>query len=337
MRRREFIAGLGAAAAWPLAARAQQPALPVVGFLHSNTASSNASQVAAFRKGLGDGGFIEDRNVAILYHWANGDFTRLRGMASDLVQRGVSVIVVGGGGAPALAATAATSAIPIVLAVGFDPVQRGLVASVNRPGGNVTGATFVSTYLEAKRLDLLHQMVPQAKVFGYLTVDQSLRQETDGDVQFESRHMTEDILVASRALGLDVAVEKLGSDRDFEVAFGHFVERGVEGLVVSASAFIGSRLNQIVSLAARHKIPAIYQLRAYAVGGGLMSYGGNVEETFRIAGAYTARILRGGVKPADLPVQFPTKFELVINLKTAKAIGLTIPETLLATADEVIQ
>ena len=290
-------------------------------------------RVAAFRKVLGDGGVIEDRNVAILYHWADNDFTRLRGMASDLVQRGVSVIVVGGGPAPALAATAASSTIPIVLAIGFDPVQRGLVASLNRPGGNVTGASFISSDLEAKRLDLLHQVVPQAKVFGYLTVDQRLGLEADGG---DPGRQIEDILRATRALGQDVAVERVGSDRDFEAAFGHFIERGVGGLVVAASTFIGSRRDQIVSLAALHKIPAIYQLRAYAVGGGLMSYGGNVEETFRIAGAYTARILKGA-KPADLPVQFPTKFELVINRKTANALGLTIPETLLATADEVIQ
>jgi putative tryptophan/tyrosine transport system substrate-binding protein len=332
MRRREFIAGLGAVA-WPLAALAQQPALPVVGFLHSGTAGRGASRVAAFRKGLADGGVIEDRNVAILYRWADNDFTRLRGMASDLVQRGVSVIVVGGGPAPALAATAASSTIPVVLAIGFDPVQLGLVASLNRPGGNVTGASFISSDLEAKRLDLLHQVVPQVKVFGYLTVDQRLGLEADGG---NPARQIEDILRATRALGRGVAVERVGSDRDFEAAFGHFVERGVGGIVVAASTFIGSRRDQIVSLAALHKIPAIYQLRDYAVGGGLMSYGGNVEETFRIAGAYTARILKGA-KPADLPVQFPTKFELVINRKTAKTLGLAIPETILASADELIE
>jgi putative tryptophan/tyrosine transport system substrate-binding protein len=333
MRRREFIAALGSAAALPVVARAQQAALPVVGFLHSGTADSNPSRVAAFRKSLGDGGFIEDRNVTILYHWANYDFTRLRGMASDLGRRGVAVVVVGGGPAPALAATAASSTTPIVLAIGFDPVQRGLVASLNRPGGNVTGATFISSELEAKRLDLLQKLVPQAKVFGYLTVDQRLGLEADGG---DPGRQIEDILRATRALGRDVVVERIGSDRDFEAAFGHFVKRGVGGLVVAASTFIGSRRDQVVSLAALHKIPAIYQLRDYAVGGGLMSYGGSVEETFRIAGAYAARILKGA-KPDDLPVQFPTKFELIINVKTAKALGLAVPETLLATADEVIQ
>jgi putative tryptophan/tyrosine transport system substrate-binding protein len=333
MRRREFIAGLGSAAAWPVVARAQQAALPVVGFLHSGTAGSNPSRVAAFRNGLGDGGFIEDRNVGILYRWADNDFTRLRGLASDPVQRGVVAIVAAGGPAPALAVAAASSTIPIVLAVGFDPVRFGLVASLNRPGGNVTGATFISSDLEAKRLGLLHQVVPQATAFGYLTVDQRLGLEADGG---NPDRQIEDILSATHALGRDVAVERIGSDRDFEAAFGHFVERGVGGLVVAASTFIGSRRAQIVSMAALHKIPAIYQLRDYAVGGGLMSYGGNVEESFRIAGNYTARLLKGA-KPADLPVQFPTKFELVINLKTAKALGLTIPETLLATADEVIQ
>jgi putative ABC transport system substrate-binding protein len=309
MRRREFIAGLAGAAAWPVAARAQQTALPVVGFLHSGTARSNPSRVAAFRNGLGSGGFIEDRNVVILYHWANYDFTRLRGMASDLVQRGVVVIVVGGGPAPALAAAAASSTIPIVLAIGFDPVRRGLAASLNRPGGNLTGATFISSDLEAKRLDLLHQVVPQTTVFGYLTVDQRLGLEADGG---DPSLQIEDILSATRALGRDVAVERVGSDRDFEAAFGHFVERGVGGLVVAASTFIGSRRDQIVSMAALHKIPAMYQLRDYAVGGGLMSYGANVEDTFRVAGAYTAQILKGA-KPADLPIQFPTKFEFVIN------------------------
>jgi putative tryptophan/tyrosine transport system substrate-binding protein len=334
MRRRDFIAGLGGAAvACPFAARAQPTALPVIGFLHYGMAGFDDSRVAAFRKGLGDGGVIEDRNVVILYRWAGNDFTRLRGMASDLVQRGVSVIIVGGGPAPALAATAASSTIPIVLAIGFDPVQLGLVASLNRPGGNVTGASFISSDLEAKRLDLLHQVVPQAKVFGYLTVDQRLGMEADGG---DPGRQIEDILKATRALGRVVAIERVGSDRDFEAAFGRFVERGVEGLVVAASTFIGSRRDQIVSLTALHKIPAIYQLRAYALGGGLMSYGGSVEETFRIAGAYTARILKGA-KPADLPVQFPTKFELVINRKTAKTLGLTIPETMLAFADELIE
>jgi putative ABC transport system substrate-binding protein len=327
MRRRDFIAGIaGSSAAWPLAARAQQAAMPVVGFLSIGTQESRAQWVAAFRKGLSDFGYIEGRNVAIEYRWANNEVDRLPELAADLARHQVAVILVSGGTPPVLAAKAATSTIPIVMIIGGDPVQLGFVASLNRPGGNVTGVAFLTTALVAKRLDLLRELVPGATTVAYLADPRS-------EV---GREMERDMLAAAATIGRRVVIAEARNVSDFEPAFATFIDRGAGALVVGSDPLFTSNRDKIMTLAARHKLPAIYQSREYVAEGGLMSYGANLSDAYRLGGRYVGQILKG-VKPADLPVEQSSRIELVINMKTAKALGLTIPDKLLALADEVIE
>jgi putative ABC transport system substrate-binding protein len=327
MQRREFITLLGgAAAAWPLAARAQQPTMPVVGFLHLAFPGPYTQQLAAFRQGLKQFDYVEGQNVVIEYRWANNENDRLPELAADLVRRQVALIVAAGGPPSALAAKAATSTIPIVLLFGADPVRLGLVQSLNRPGGNVTGVTFVTTELITKRLDLLCELVPQATTVGYLADPRS--PSSDG--------MVRDTLAAAGVLGRELVVVEARSDRDFESAFATFVKRQASALVVAPSQLFDSNRDQLLALTARHKLPAIYQAREYVMDGGLMSYGASYGDTFRVAGLYVGQILKGD-KPAGLPFQQATKLELVINLKTAKALGLEIPLSLMIRADEMIE
>ena len=325
MRRRAFIALIGgAAAAWPLTARAQQPAMPVIGFVRSTSSADSAHLVAAFRQGLKEAGFIEGQNCAIEYRWADNQFDRLRALVADLLRLPVAVIV--GNFNAALAAKAATTTVPIVFASGGDPVGDGLVASLNRPGGNVTGINFLGGELGAKRLELLRQLVPKAATIAVLVNPD--RADTEADRR--------DVLAAARAIGQQLVVLDVGSDQNIEPAFGTIVQRGAGALYVGAGAFTNSHRERFVALAARHALPTIYSQREAVEAGGLMSYGTNIPDAYRHAGVYAARILKGE-KPADLPVMRSTKFELMLNLKTAKTLGLEIPPTLLALADEVIE
>jgi putative ABC transport system substrate-binding protein len=321
MKRREFMTLLGGGAiAWPLSARAQQPAMPVVGFLgYWESPKSISGSLVALRQGLAEAGFVEGRNVAIEYRWANYRFDRLQALATELVRRPVAVIVAAGFGAPVVAAKAATSTIPIVFTYGGDPVRDGYVASLNRPGGNVTGVAAINSELGGKRLGLLRDLVPQATTVAFL----SLPAEAERN----------QLLAAARELGRQLVILEVQSVRDYEAAFTTLVHRQAGALVVGATAL---DTDKIVELVARYKIPAIYPRRDYVEAGGLMSYAADYNDIFRQAGTYTGRILKGE-KPADLPVSLPTKFELVINLKTAKALGLEIPPLLLAIADEVIE
>jgi putative tryptophan/tyrosine transport system substrate-binding protein len=328
MRRREFIAGLGgSAAAWPLAAQAQQQAWPVVGFLALAPPGTTAS--APFRQGLSQMGFVEGRNVAFEYRFADGAYRQLPGLAADLVRRQVALIFATGSYNATLAAKAATATIPIVFSTGLgDPVALGLVASLNRPGGNVTGVTNYSSDLLPKRLQLLRQLAPQAKIIGFLTNPTSLA--SDGDVT--------EVKAAARSVGQEMMILKASTAAEIDAAFATAAHAGVGALLVSGDNFFIQRTTsaQLAAAAARHRIPANYAARIYVEAGGLMSYGSDRSDAQRKAGLYAGRILKGE-KPADLPVLLPTKFEFVINLKTAKALGLTIPETLLATADELIE
>jgi len=328
MRRREFITLLGgAAAAWPLAARAQQPAMPVIGFLGLGSPRPMGRLVAAFRQGLAKAGYVEGQNVAIEFRWADfSQSARLPALAAELVHRQVAVIFTGGFGGPAFAAKAATSTIPIVFAYGGDPVKGGLVASLSHPGGNVTGVTAINAELVSKWLSLAGDLVPQATTVGFLSGDSSY-------LAFYEDQKSQ-ILAAARALGRQVIILETRSDLDYEAAFKTLVQREAGALIVGPFAFRNT--NEILALAARYKIPTIYPRRSYVEAGGLMSYAADYADTFRQAGVYTGRIL-AGAKPADLPVMLATKFELVINLKTAKALGLEISPTLLATAHEVIE
>jgi putative ABC transport system substrate-binding protein len=325
IRRREFIAGLGSAAAWPLVARAQQPAMPVVGFFSPQSADDDyKNYIVPFLQGLKETGYVDGQNVMVEYHWAENQFDRLPALAADLVRRRVAVIVAAGTPA-ALAAKAATPTVPIVFSSGADAVALGLVASLNRPGANVTGISNLVGELSAKQMQLLHELVPNA-TFGVLA-----------DPAFPGiQSNIADLQMAARTLGRQLTDVYARTDSDLERAFATFSQQHVGAVVVSTGTLFARRTEQLAALAARHVLPAIYPFREYALAGGLMSYGGSLGYTYRQTGIYTGRILKGE-KPADLPVQQVTRLELIINLKTAKALGLTIPETLLAIADEVIQ
>jgi putative ABC transport system substrate-binding protein len=325
IRRREFIAGLGSAAAWPVLAGAQQRALPVIGFVHVGSANDQAVYAAAFRKGLGESGYVEGQNVVLEYRYAENQADRLPALAADLVRRRVAVIVARSGPA-ALAAKAATTTIPIVFASGGDPVGLGLVASLNRPGANLTGIAVLDAELGPKKLQLLHEVVPNAGAFGILA-DPAFLATSSSIAELQA---------AARTLGLLLIVANARTDSDLETAFATFSQQHVGAVLVGNSPFYGQRMEQLAALTARHALPAIFPNREYALASGLMSYGTSLGYSNHQAGIYAGRILKGE-KPADLPVQQVTKLDLIINLKTAKALGLIIPETLLATADEVIQ
>jgi putative ABC transport system substrate-binding protein len=321
--RRRFITLLGGAAVWPLAARAQQP-LPVIGFLRSTSLAPFQNLATAFGQGLKGAGFVPDQNVAIEYRYADNQVDRLPALVAELIRRPAAVIV--GNSVSALAAKAATTTIPIVFVDGGDPVSDGLVASFNRPGGNVTGTVFFAIQLEAKRLDLLHQLVPTATTIGVL-----VNPDSPGTVAERT-----DLQAAALALGLQLITLDVGSDRDIETAFATFVQRGAGALLVGGGAFLRSNLERLIALAARHALPASYGDPEFAAAGGLMGYGTSQSDAYRQAGVYAARILKGE-KPGDLPVMQATKFELVINLKTAKALGLTVSNAMQLLADEVIE
>ena len=325
MRRRDFIMLVGGAvAAWPFAARAQQPTMPVVGFLRSATLADVPHWVAAFRQGLKEAGFVEGQNVAIEFRSADNQLDRLPALVADLIRQPVAVIV--GNTDAALAAKAATTTVPIVFASGSDPVRDGLVASLNRPGGNVTGLVYFAAVLGAKRLELLRQLVPGATTIAVLVNPNTPLTEAE----------RKDVQAAAQAIGQQLIIFDISSDRDIETAFAAFVQRGAGALLVGTGGFLNSNRERIAAVANRHALPASYSQREGVVAGGLMSYGPSISDAYRQAGIYSGRILNGE-KPADLPVIRSTKFELVLNLKTAKALGLTIPPSLLVAADEVIE
>jgi putative ABC transport system substrate-binding protein len=324
MKRREFVAGLAGVVAWPLAARAQQPRVPVIGFLSSAAPDRDAGRLRAFRQGLSETGYVEGQNVAIEYRWAEEKNDRLPALAADLVRGQVTIIVANN--PAALPAKAATTTIPIVFTIGFDPVAAGLVASLNRPGGNLTGVTSLNLELGLKRLELMHEIVPGASIMAFLVNPTS----PSADTQLR------DLQAPARTMGRQLHVLHASTERDFETAFATLVQLRAGGLVIGPDAFFNSRSEQLATLAVRHAVPAIFQFRAFAAAGGLVSYGGSLAELNRQSGVYTGRILKGE-KPAELPVQQSTKVELIINLKTAKALGITVPDHLLRRADEVIE
>jgi ABC-type uncharacterized transport system substrate-binding protein len=327
MQRRQFIKVIaGSAAAWPLATRAQQLAIPVIGVLHLGSARAAFPQMEYFRRGLAEGGYFEGQNAAIEYRWAEGQSDRLPELATDLVRRRVAVIASLGGTNSALAAKAATATIPIVFLTGGDPVQLGLVSSLNRPEANVTGITFIVEELGAKDLGVLHELVPDAKSVGFLF-------NPDNPA---ARRQIANLQGAARALGLDLRPVRATNASNLDEAFNTVVGHQTNALLIAADPQFGTNVDQIVALAVRHRIPTVYYQRKFTDAGGLMSYGTNANDAWRQVGIYVARILKGA-KPADLPVMQSTKFELVINLKTAKALGLTVPPSLLVAADEVIE
>jgi putative tryptophan/tyrosine transport system substrate-binding protein len=326
--RREFITLLGGAAgAWPVVARAQQPAMPVIGFLHPGFPEANAGLLAAFRKGLTETGYAEGRNVAIDFRWAYGDYSRLAELAADLVRRQVAVIVTPIGTTTALAAKAATATIPIVFSAGTDPVKAGIVTSLSRPGGNVTGVNYMAAELGAKRLGLLHEMAPRAARIAFLV-------NPANPIPAES--MIKDMEAAASVAQRHIDVFTASTNREIETAFAALVQSRADALIVGAEPFFIDRRVQIVTLATRHLLPTVYFLREFVEIGGLMSYGASDLFRYREVGIYTGRVLKGE-KPADMPVVQPTKFELVINLPTARAIGIEVPPSLLAQADKVIE
>ena len=327
MHRRDFITLLGGAvAAWPLVVRAQQPAIPMIGFLSSRSAGDSIGELAAFRQGLAESGYDDGRNVKIEFRWAEGHFDKLPALANELVRRPVTVVAAVGGYQAANAARAATTSIPIVFAIGEDPVKLGLVSNINRPGGNLTGATFATALLGAQRLGLLRELVPDAEAIGLLVNENS----------DQGKEQVRDVQEAAQKLGQRLVVLSGGSDEGIDAAFASLAQQHVRALIVGADPFFDPRRNRLIGLVAQHAIPAIYQFRGYAVSGGLMSYGASITAHYRQVGNYVGRVLNGD-KPTDLPVVFPSKFELVINLRTAKALGLTIPSGVMAITDEVIE
>ena len=326
MKRRDFITLLGGAAAWPLAAWAQRPPMPVVAYVSLSTADASARQLAAFRKGLSETGNIEGQNVTLEYHWLEGQYGRLPALAADLARRHVAVIATPGGAPAALAAKEATATIPIVFVVGDDPVKLGLVASLNQPGGNITGVNWFSNIVPAKRFGLLHELVPKARTIGFLMNPGAPTAESD----------MRDVQAAADALGVKLLVVKAASDRELDSAFGILVQQQADAFFVDADLFLNSRADQIIALAARHRLPGSYPLREYVEAGGLMSYGASLADAFCWAGIYSGRILQGQ-HPADLPIMQSTKFEFVINMKTAKSLGIDVPLGVSAAADEIIE
>jgi putative ABC transport system substrate-binding protein len=325
LRRREFITFLGGAAAWPLAAGAQQPAMPVIGYLNATSPNAYPHLIIAFHQGLNEVGYVEHRNVGFDYRWAEGQYDRLPALASDLVRRQVAVIATSGGDASTLAAKAATSTIPIVFSLGSDPVQLGIVSNLARPDGNLTGIGSWVIRLGPKRLELLRELVPR-KLIGVLV------NPNNPTTQMQVQELQE----AAHSLGLRLHFDRAGNEREIDAAFATIVEQRPGALLIGADPFFTSRRNQIVALAAHHRLPTIYGRREYAAAGGLLSYDSNLVEVYRLLGTYTGRILKGD-KPSDLPVQQASKIELVINLKTARALGIDVPLTLRARADEVIE
>lgn len=328
MKRRKFIAGLGVAAScsylWPLAARGQQRAMPVIGFLHGGSPAPYVDLVSAFRKGLSETGFDEGRNVVIEYRWADGNYDRLPGLANELISRHVTVLYTGGGSVSALAAKDITGGIPHVFLVGSDPVKIGLVASLSRPGGNATGVTLVTSDLEAKRLELLRQLLPSlTRVTALINPSNPNAEDVTGYLQS-----------AAKALGVEIILLHAASDAELDAVLGNLPK--ANAMLVGNDPFFVSRRAKIVASAARESLPAIYQSREFPAWGGLASYGSNLADMYRKSGTYVGQVLKG-IKPSDLPVQQPTVFELVINLKSAKALGLELPTALLASADEVIE
>ena len=327
MKRRNFIRLAGGVAAWPLVARAQRPSVPVVGFLGATSPEGYASFVGGFRRGLRETGFVDGDNVTTIYRWAEGRYDRLPELAADLVSRRVSVIVATGGLPSSLAAKQATETIPIVFTLGSDPVKFGLVSSLNRPNGNITGVTLLAYLLDAKRVELLHELVPSASVVALLA-------NPNSPAQAEAQYA--DVEAAVRKFGQQLVILKAGTDSEIESAIAGLSERKASVLLVSADPLFLSRRDQLVALVTRHAIPSIYEFRQFAEAGGLMSYGIDLVDAFRQAGVYAGKIL-AGTKPGDLPVLQPAKFEFVINLKTAKTLDLTVPNTMLVAADQVIE
>jgi putative ABC transport system substrate-binding protein len=324
MRRREFITLLGGAAAWPIAAGAQQPAMPVIGFLNTASSDSDSLRAQPFRQGLGETGYVEGRNVRIEYRWAESRADRLPALAADLVHRRAAVIAANG--PAARAAREATATIPIVFLAAADPVQSGQVASLNRPGGNMTGVAGLATETVPKRLELLHKLVPGARTLPVLL------DPNDYNLPIQLRELQE----AAKSLGLEVDVLRAGSEGDLETVFATLAQARTSALMIGTSTFFNSHSERLAQLTLRHRLPAIFYIRAFAAAGGLMTYGASFPDMYRQMGVYVGRILRGE-KPADLPIMQPTKFEFVINLKTARMLGLDVPATLLASADEVIE
>jgi putative tryptophan/tyrosine transport system substrate-binding protein len=326
VKRREFITLIGGTMAWPFMAAAQQPAMPIIGFLSTRSPEDIPHLLAAFRRGLAENGYVEGQNVTIEYRWALGQYDRLRALAAELAGRPVVMFVTAGGEPAALAAKAATSTLPIAFIIGGDPVKVGLAASYNRPGGNATGISILTSMLDPKRLGLLHELMPQAATVGAL-----LNPNFPG---FEGQ--LKDVQEAARAIGVQIFVLRASDDREVEAVFETVAQQRIPALVIGADPFFDTQRDKLVALAARHAVPAMYHFREFVTAGGLMSYGIDISEVWRQIGGYAGRILKGA-KPADLPVMQPTKFEFVINLKTAKALGLAIPAGLLSFVDEVIE
>jgi ABC-type uncharacterized transport system substrate-binding protein len=326
MRRRDFVAGLAGAAAWPVAARGQQSAMPVIGFLSTRSPGESSYLTDAFRRGLAEGGHVEGQHLTVEYRWVEGHYDRLPAMAMELARRPLAALVAVGGDASALAARSATDTIPIVFVAGTDPVKLGLVASYNRPGGNVTGINLLTNTLEPKRLGLLRELVPQSRTLGVLLNPNNPPAE----------RQLRDLEVAARAIGLEPQVWRASTEGEIETSFDAMAQQRVSALVVAADPFFNTRRDKLVALTARFAMPAMYQFREYPVAGGLMSYGVDVADVYRQAGVYAGRIIKGA-RAADLPVLQPTKFQFVVNLTTARALGIKVSDNLLSLADEVIE